>query len=1361
MTPTDKMKKSSLWTDFRNFWKNRYNHFKNNKNSYTFGAIQLGWIAVTVVTAFFINLFVYPLLNGNNCLKALLYVIKGILLIATCIFFWKTAKRIYRYKPIERDRMIFARSVGMILYSLIAIFLLLAFVYTTAILLGVEPQNLYNNQAENDSSDFIHWNIISQFADPGNLPNSKGFWGSAIALLCAFAGILGLSGLVVSSLVNMVSRRTDKWRKGLLQYNYGFENYVVVIGCNKQAPTIIRNSLQRKDVDYVLVQTRKEVERERSLLELKLESKDEKRVVFYFGERTLYEDIKALHVEKAREVYILGEDMELDSEQDHDSFNMTCLQLISSYWKDWKQHKKETDNVPKLKCHVNLEYQSTYTIFKYTHIFKSLNENIEFIPFNIHEIWAKKVLVDNYAIIPGEKQGEQKVQRYLPLDSYLSDQGTLTSGIGPDTEKAVQLFVIGMNQMGCALAMQAALIVHQPNFHSKGLRTTITFIDPHAKKEGEFLKGRFAAMFELCIHRTVVCNEEQDAEAQLKASGERGKWTDPMKNGRFAHLGQNFMDLQWEFIEGNVASPEVQHYMEFCCQNKQQTVTIAVCHNDPQQSIATALCLPENVLKKAVQVLVYQKNTFDLITKAATGEREWKRYDKLRPFGMTEDCYRGDMMENLMAKLAMRLYERQSLRNIPSLQRLIEHMERRWSEEGIVNKLANINLIDSFGNKIRAAGLCPESNMAARSRAAGNARLCEFLAMTEHQRWLTEKLTMGFRPLRKDELDYFLKDISNEEKKAQKELLKTKRRAHLDICSYEMLKQIDDTTENDKRIIRNVITMKFQTVKAKILCHMAMKLKKETNGNLEKITDPRMRICATFINEMVFIPKHTLTKHDREKQYLNIIMPQMWMEKTPVTQELWELIMGKGHNPSVLTEKKYPIVNVSKLEIEDFITILNDRSGLNFRLPTKDEWMSAALGECTIHNFKKKCDIKEHAWFNQHWKEVENHGNQPQSRIHPVGMKKPNAFGLFDMMGNVWEWTGQAHGPSTFYFCGGSWRFSENECDLSDKEEAWSSYWTPDFASSDLGFRLLLPLEFDMQQSEKSEYDEQEKMMKEILSKMCKVDEGTFWIGREEGKEIWDGTYLKDGTPSTIIPKSDRHLCLLSMSSFMMADTTVTQRQWTAFMGEDANRSSHKGDEYPVENVSYQDALAFIRTVNKYINTHTSVNMDLFDLPTEAQWEYAAKKGNERVSEPKHPEDYHVYSLGGNPDLESWHNGITKRTNKVRTKQKNKIGIYDLCGNVWEWCKDWYQADYFKNLNVESKDNEPFKDPQGPEHGCTRVMRGGSWKYTAGECRVTRFNYWTEDYRSDDLGFRLAVNDIERFEIVKKEILERFLGNSK
>ena len=225
----------------------------------------------------------------------------------------------------------------------------------------------------------------------------------------------------------------------------------MIIGNNEQAAAIIKKSL-KSGADYILLQTRKNVERERAKLELKLDREDEERVVFYFGERTSNEDIGDLKLEKAREVYILGEDMHSENEEDHDSFNMSCLELISQYCSNISKNTHKNWIGEKLKCHVDFEYQSTYTIFKSTHIYKRLNENLEFIPFNVHEIWAKKVLIDNYAIIPGGRADESKVQRYFPIDSYKVNDGY--QGIGINSDKSVHLFIIGEGEDQKALANQ-------------------------------------------------------------------------------------------------------------------------------------------------------------------------------------------------------------------------------------------------------------------------------------------------------------------------------------------------------------------------------------------------------------------------------------------------------------------------------------------------------------------------------------------------------------------------------------------------------------------------------------------------------------------------------------------------------------------------------------------------------------------------------------------------------------------------------------------------------------------------------------------------------------------------------------------
>lgn len=392
--------------------------------------------------------------------------------------FYRTLRAVFQYKPISRDRLMVGRSRrdrlgwGMGMYALIASAMIFFYIFALALVLVQGPSSdIFNGSTENKGN--IFWDVLSQFADPGNLPNAHGFWGRSVAFLSAFVGILCLSGFAITSLVSMITRRSKDWQRGLLRYERDFKDYVVIIGFNEQTATIVMKSLKR--VQYVLVQTRRSVEEQRAKLELKLDRADEERVVFYFGERTVYEDICDLRLENAREVYILGEDMESENEQDHDSCNMKCLELISQYCEELSKNKSNVNTSwwgKKLKCHVELEYQSTYTIFKATHIYKLLNQNVEFIPFNVYEIWAKKVLVDNYAILPGKKNDEHQVQRYLPIDSYRDSKTHEIKGITFDCDKSVHLIIVGMNQMGIALAMQAALSVHPPNFHTNKKRRT-------------------------------------------------------------------------------------------------------------------------------------------------------------------------------------------------------------------------------------------------------------------------------------------------------------------------------------------------------------------------------------------------------------------------------------------------------------------------------------------------------------------------------------------------------------------------------------------------------------------------------------------------------------------------------------------------------------------------------------------------------------------------------------------------------------------------------------------------------------------------------------------------------------------------
>ena len=187
----------------------------------------------------------------------------------------------------------------------------------------------------------------------------------------------------------------------------------------------------------------------------------------------------------------------------------------------------------------------------------------------------------------------------------------------------------------------------------------------------------------------------------------------------------------------------------------------------------------------------------------------------------------------------------------------------------------------------------------------------------------------------------------------------------------------------------------------------------------------------------------------------------------------------------------------------------------------------------------------------------------------------------------------------------------------------------------------------------------------------------------------------------------------VTLSDYYIGETEVTQALWNAVMGD--NPSHWQGDNLPVENVSWEDAQAFIRKLNQMTGLS-------FRLPTEAEWEYAARGGNKNRG--------YLYSGGNNIGEVAWYDGNSgKKTHAVKRKRANELGLYDMSGNVWEWCSDWYGA-YIGGLQT---------NPAGPSTGSFRVLRGGCFENFARECRVSHRHNFMLSQRSLYWGLRLVL----------------------
>ena len=188
----------------------------------------------------------------------------------------------------------------------------------------------------------------------------------------------------------------------------------------------------------------------------------------------------------------------------------------------------------------------------------------------------------------------------------------------------------------------------------------------------------------------------------------------------------------------------------------------------------------------------------------------------------------------------------------------------------------------------------------------------------------------------------------------------------------------------------------------------------------------------------------------------------------------------------------------------------------------------------------------------------------------------------------------------------------------------------------------------------------------------------------------------------------------VTLDNFYIGKYAVTQKEWKEVMGN--NPSYFKGDNLPVEQVSWNDIQEFLAR----LNSNTGKN---YRLPTEAEWEYAAKGGLQTAN--------YKYSGSNDIGVVAWYSSnSSSKTHAVGTKQANELGIYDMTGNVWEWCNDWYDKNYYSE--------SPNKKPQGPESGYYRVDRGASWNNSPSDCRTATRGSNPSVRRGSHLGFRLV-----------------------
>lgn len=553
-------------------------------------------------------------------------------------------------------------------------------------------------------------------------------------------GLVIFSGVLVATLNRMFATRADRYRNGLTHYRY--QNHIVVIGAGDTAISLVKELLSAKFKGHIVVMTHDDVLEFRKRLFSAVDETFHKNLIVQYGDQTSSDDLSHLRVDRMRQIFILGEEPYKGSAT-RDADNITTMELIVPMRPPY---------LSPIKCYVRFDHDATLTAFRFSEFSNKIAPVFHCIPFNLHQMMAQKVLV--------YKTLDTKNNPIQPLEG---------EGIGYQSERNVHLVIVGMTHMGCTMAIEAARLCHYPNFlRDPNNRTRITFIDPQADTQMHTFMNHYRELFSVSPWRYFAADKDA-TDYYGKKDCESIPWhtmSEELYDTQL--LGHALVDVEWEFVKGNVDDAAVQAYLRNRCVNEQTVLTVAICWDESHHNIDDALYLPAEVYEHGLQVLVYQSGNESVVkmlndTKSLA---KWsERYKKLYSFGLIKEGMDLSQYEFPLAIAANYIYssmwdEDGSLKDTDYRPNAVEAdlgvMLRQWNKDlqngktQASNRWSNICAAQSIWIKLRNIGwkegreLTPEEE--------------ELLAMVEHYRWNMEQLIAGFRPVQRgDTPEYAVK----------------------------------------------------------------------------------------------------------------------------------------------------------------------------------------------------------------------------------------------------------------------------------------------------------------------------------------------------------------------------------------------------------------------------------------------------------------------------------------------------------------------------------------------------------------------------------------------------------------------------
>lgn len=617
--------------------------------------------------------------------------------------------------------------------------------------------------AGNESGNNRLLDILLVLIDPGSGSEAMS---STLTIVCAILGLIIFSGMLISVISNVLERRVERYTKG--ETNYKISNHVIILGFNRSIPSLVKQIMKnyKEEDPYILIMCNRNIEETRDWLHANISNEYEDNIILMNGVRNTEDDIERLRLKhEVKEIFILGE----EDEPDHDSISMECVKIIAN---------RLNGVSSKIECHVQFDSQIMFSALQNAEIDKTIKDHLVFIPFNFNEIWAQKAI----ATIPDKE--------YISLDG---------NGITRDCNKHVHLIIVGMNPLSWSLAVNAAHILHFPNFKEGVFNTcsTITFIDTEATLKGKEFRRRYRNLFDLARWREIFDYQCMDTDRY---------WIDPIADDnsnspykeKFGPV--NFMDIQWEFIEGNVFDKNIQDYMEHITTKDDTIGTIALCEEESDKNSSICMSLSEATRLGANEILVRQ-NESDIVVKTL---RDAFGFEKIRAFGMMNECYKENLISDKYGKLINASYSGCTFDGSDEDNKRIES---EWDKITSLDKWSSIYCANMLFYKLRSLGLDTSKEISIQEIENATSEINhDIIQSTEHNRWNTERLLLGMRPLYYEEFDDWCnnwKDKGKKEMRPEKDNMKSQMK-HVDICSNDLLEKIDkpavsfDTTLNEK-----------------------------------------------------------------------------------------------------------------------------------------------------------------------------------------------------------------------------------------------------------------------------------------------------------------------------------------------------------------------------------------------------------------------------------------------------------------------------------------------------------------------------------------------------------------------------------